>query len=104
MTSASSRSIPRLPLPVDAKTGQPVTLELASEEQLENLAPGTHVASVGFPSKNLAGSATATKAPATLHFGFISSLTDVFMCRTEPAHRLLIQHSVPVTGGASGRR
>ena len=48
------------------------------------------------------GSATATKAPATLHFGFISSLTDVFMCRTDPAHRLLIQHSVPVTGGASG--
>jgi hypothetical protein len=29
-------------------------------------------------------------------------LTDVFMCRTDPAHRLLIQHSVPVTGGASG--
>ena len=24
------------------------------------------------------------------------------MCRTDPAHRLLIQHSVPVTGGASG--
>ena len=43
-----------------------------------------------------------TKAPATLHFGFISSLTDVFMCGTEPIHRLLIQHSVPVTGGASG--
>jgi hypothetical protein len=57
---------------------------------------------VGFPVENLVGSATATKAPATLHFGFISSLTDVFMCRTDPAHRLLIQHSVPVTGGASG--
>lgn len=88
---------PSTPLPVDAKT-----LELASDEQLENLAPGTPVASVGFPVENLVGSATATKAPATLHFGFISSLTDVFMCRTDPAHRLLIQHSVPVTGGASG--
>jgi hypothetical protein len=93
---------PATPLPVDAKTGQPVTLELASDEELENLAPGTPVASVGFPVENLVGSATATKAPATLHFGFISSLTDVFMCRTDPAHRLLIQHSVPVTGGASG--
>jgi hypothetical protein len=93
---------PSTPLPVDAKTGQPVTLELASDDQLENLAPGTPVASVGFPVENLVGSATATKAPATLHFGFISSLTDVFMCRTDPAHRLLIQHSVPVTGGASG--
>jgi S1-C subfamily serine protease len=93
---------PSTPLPVDAKTGKPVTLELASNDQLENLAPGTPVASVGFPVENLVGSATATKAPATLHFGFISSLTDVFMCRTDPAHRLLIQHSVPVTGGASG--
>ncbi len=79
-----------------------MTLELASDSELENLAPGTPVASIGFPVENLAGSATATKAPATLHFGFISSLTDVFMCRTDPAHRLLIQHSVPVTGGASG--
>jgi S1-C subfamily serine protease len=93
---------PSTPLPVDAKTGQPVTLEMASDDQLEALAPGTPVASVGFPVENLVGSATATKAPATLHFGFISSLTDVFMCRTDPAHRLLIQHSVPVTGGASG--
>jgi V8-like Glu-specific endopeptidase len=93
---------PSTPLPVDAKTGQPVTLELASDDQLQNLAPGTPVASVGFPVENLVGSATATKAPATLHFGFISSLTDVFMCRTDPVHRLLIQHSVPVTGGASG--
>lgn len=93
---------PSTPLPVDAKTGQPVTLDLASDDQLQNLAPGTPVASVGFPVEELVGSATATKAPATLHFGFISSLTDVFMCRTDPAHRLLIQHSVPVTGGASG--
>ncbi len=93
---------PSTPLPADAKTGQPVTLELASEDELDNLAPGTPVASIGFPVENLVGSATATKAPATLHFGFISSLTDVFMCRTDPAHRLLIQHSVPVTGGASG--
>ena len=93
---------PETPLPVDAKTGQVVTLELASDAELQGLAPGTPVASVGFPIENLVGSATATKAPATLHFGFISSLTDVFMCRTDPAHRLLIQHSVPVTGGASG--
>jgi hypothetical protein len=93
---------PSTPLPVDAKIGQPVTLEMASDEQLKALAPGTPVASVGFPVENLVGSATATKAPATLHFGFVSSLTDVFMCRTDPAHRLLIQHSVPVAGGASG--
>lgn len=93
---------PSTPLPIDAKTGHPVTLELASQEQLESLAPGMAVASAGFPYENIKGSATATKAPPVLHFGFISSLTDVFMSRTDPAHALLIQHSVPVTGGASG--
>jgi len=93
---------PATPLPVDAATGKPVTLELASEDHVEQLEPGRPVASVGFPVENLAGSATATKAPGTLHFGHISSLTDVFMCRADKDHQLLIQHSVPVTGGASG--
>ena len=93
---------PSTPLFVDPTTQQPVLLELASDAQLESLAPGTAVASAGFPSENLQGTATAAKSPPTLHFGFISSLTDVFMCRAEPANQLLIVHSVPVTGGASG--
>ena len=87
---------------IDPSTPLPVTLELASKDDVEKLEPGTAVASVGFPVENLAGSASATKAPGTLHFGYISSLTDVFMCRTDKDHQLLIQHSVPVTGGASG--
>ena len=90
------------PLPVDPVTQKPMTLELASADQLEALSPGIAVASDGFPYENIKGSATATKSPPVLHFGFISSLTDVFMCQTEPANQLLIQHSVPVTGGASG--
>ncbi|MEZ5829189.1 MAG: serine protease [Hyphomicrobiales bacterium] len=80
----------------------PVLLKFASEEELEKLTPGTPVASIGFPVEGLAGGDTAASAPGTLHFGHISSLTDVFMVRAEPEHRLLIQHSVPVTGGASG--
>ena len=87
---------------IDPEIKLPATLDFASEEDLKNLAPGTPVASIGFPVEGLAGSATATKAPATLHFGHISALTDVFMVRADPEHRLLIQHSVPVTGGASG--
>jgi trypsin-like peptidase len=87
---------------IDPGIELPAMLEFASEEDLKNLAPGTPVASIGFPVEGLAGSATATKAPGTLHFGHISALTDVFMVRADPEHRLLIQHSVPVTGGASG--
>jgi hypothetical protein len=90
------------PLPVDPVTQKPVMLELASADQLEALSPGIAVASDGFPYENIKWSATATKSPPVLHFGFISSLTDVFMCQTDPANQLLIQHSVPVTGGASG--
>jgi|RifCSP13_1_1023834.scaffolds.fasta_scaffold29060_2 uncharacterized protein YukE len=93
---------PKTPLPADDVTGKPVTLDLATEEEAEKLKPGTNVASVGFPTEGLAGSETAAKAPATLHFGEISALTDVFMCKAEPGHRLLLKHSVPVTGGASG--
>lgn len=80
----------------------PATLEIASPQDLQELAPGTPVAAAGFPVEGLAGSDTATKAPSTLQFGHISALMDVFMVRAEPEHRLLIQHSVPVTGGASG--
>jgi hypothetical protein len=87
---------------IDPATPLADMLELASQDYVEQLAPGTPVASIGFPVEGLAGSDTATKAPATLHFGHISALTDVFMCRADPAMRLLIQHSVPVTGGASG--
>jgi hypothetical protein len=87
---------------IDPEIALPDTLAFASQAQLEALAPGTPVASVGFPVEGLAGGATATKAPGTLHFGHISALTDVFMVRADPEHRLLIQHSVPVTGGASG--
>jgi Trypsin-like peptidase domain/FHA domain len=84
----------------DAKL--PETLSIAPPQALEALTPGTPVASVGFPVEGLAGSDTAPKAPGQLRFGHISALTDVFMVRAEPEHQLLIQHSVPVTGGASG--
>ena len=93
---------PSTPLPVDPATSKPIMLAFASKMDLEELAPGTPVASVGFPVEGLAGSATVTEAPPTLHFGYISALADVFMMRADPNHRLLIQHSVPVTGGASG--
>ncbi len=93
---------PQTPLPKDPKTGKPVTLDLASKGELEKLEPGNPVASVGFPTEGLAGAGKASEAPSEMHFGHISALTDVFMCRTDPSHQLLIQHSVPVAGGASG--
>ena len=89
---------------VNPATPLPVTLEVASEDDVKKLDAGIPVAAAGFPSEDLVGSAALAKAPEpTLQFGYISSLKDVFMCRTtDPEHRLLVQHSVPVAGGASG--
>jgi hypothetical protein len=93
---------PAAALPADPETGKPATLELATKEDLEALKPGAPVASVGFPIEGLVASLVVTEAPSQLRFGNISSLTDVFMCKAEPEHRLLIQHTVPVAGGVSG--
>jgi uncharacterized membrane-anchored protein YhcB (DUF1043 family) len=89
-------------LPKDPDTGEVAILKIAPEEYLEDLEPGAAVASVGFPMEGMTGTMVVTDAPSQLRFGTISSLTDVFMCKTEPGHRLLIQHTVPVAGGVSG--
>ncbi len=93
---------PATPLPVDPKTGKPAMLELASDDELRALTPGTPVALIGFPSEGLKGADTKAIAPPTHQFGWISSLMNVFMGQAEPAQQVLVQHSVPVAGGASG--
>jgi hypothetical protein len=93
---------PAEPLPADPETKKVAALELASQDQLKSLQPGAAVASVGFPIEGLAASSVVTDAPSSLRFGNISALTNVFMCKAESEDRLLIQHSVPVTGGVSG--
>lgn len=90
------------PLPADPKTGKPTMLELASDAELRALSPGTPVALIGFPSEGLKGADTKATAPPTHQFGWISSLMNVFMGNAEPGQQILLQHSVPVAGGASG--
>lgn len=93
---------PATPLPVDPKTGKPAMLELASLDELRALSPGTPVALIGFPSEGLKGADTKATAPPTHQFGWISSLMNVFMGSADPGQQILLQHSVPVAGGASG--
>jgi len=82
--------------------GNPVVLELADSDHLKKLKPGAPVASVGFPMEGMTGTMVVTKAPASLRFGNIGALTDVFMSRADADKLFLIQHSVPVAGGVSG--
>ncbi len=91
------------PLPADPDSKKVVTLKPASEDYVEKLEPGAAVAAIGFPIEGMTATMVVTDAPAALHFGNISSLTDMFMCRAKDADdQLLIQHTVPVTGGMSG--
>ena len=93
---------PGTPLPAEGRA-QPATLDPATEDEVKSLKPGAPVAAVGFPIEGMTANMVVEHAPATLHFGNISSLTDVFMCRADDAKdQLLIQHTVPVTGGMSG--
>ena len=101
-TNMMSASSIREPLPAEGRA-QPATLDPATEDEVKSLKPGAPVAAVGFPIEGMTASMVVEHAPATLHFGNISSLTDVFMCRADDAKdQLLIQHTVPVTGGMSG--
>ena len=52
---------PNTPLPKDPNTGKPVTLDLAPQDELETLKPGDPVASVGFPTEDLAGAGVASR-------------------------------------------
>jgi hypothetical protein len=92
----------KTPLPEDPDLGEIAVLKIAPEDYLEGLEPGAAVASVGFPMEGMTGTMVVTEAPAQLRFGTISSLTDVFMCKADADHTLLIQHTVPVAGGVSG--
>jgi hypothetical protein len=61
------------------------------------------VATAGYPIAGVAsGSAQTYGATPELHIGTVSGLTDFFFLPAPFAHRLLIHHSLPVTGGVSG--
>lgn len=94
--------IAKTTLPKDPDLGEIATLKIAPEDYLKGLEPGAAVASVGFPMEGMTGTMVITEAPGQLRFGTISSLTDVFMCKADADHTLLIQHTVPVAGGVSG--
>jgi hypothetical protein len=87
---------------IEPSTPLPVTLELASKDRVEALAPGEAVASIGFPLAMQGPGFVTEAAVATLRFGTISGLTDVFMLRASPGESLLIQHSIPLYPGMSG--
>ena len=88
--------------PEDAgKLGPP--LPLAADADLVTLEPGDPVGYVGFPIESAAlGGVNLDDPEAQLQIGRLTALTDFFLVKSDLADRQLLQHSLPVQGGASG--
>jgi hypothetical protein len=78
-------------------------LEVASAEELDALAPGTPLATSGYPSENMTNSwSQGVGATPEQHLGVVTAMTDMFHLPSALAVRQLIHHDLPATGGASG--
>ncbi len=91
-------------LHIDGEVPPSAILEIAPTKELEALAPGTPLAAAGYPIEYVVGSEMLpTGATPQLHFGVIGALTDYFFLPTNDVdQKLLIHHTIPITGGSSG--
>jgi len=79
-------------------------LELATDDELRELAAGSVVATAGYPSEDVTGAPVrkvAAVAPE-LHVGTVTSMSDFFFSATDFARNQLIHYDLPTTGGSSG--
>jgi hypothetical protein len=77
-------------------------LPLAAAGQLDNLPPGAVIGYVGFPMESMALGGVNVKQPVPqTQVGNITAMTDYFLMRS-PTGGHLMQHSLPIAGGASG--
>ena len=85
----------------DADLGSP--LVLADRESQDGLKAGDPVGYVGYPVENMAlGGVNINKPVPQSQIGRITAVTNYFNAPEEGSDGLLLQHSLPATGGASG--
>lgn len=78
-------------------------LEVASAAELADLKPGFPLAMAGYPAEGVTGAEVqVNNATPNYSIGMVTALTDMFMMPADPAHRHLIHHNLPATGGSSG--
>jgi hypothetical protein len=78
-------------------------LTIEDPQTIAALAPGDAVALAGFPYENMIGGEVQPlgRTPQ-LQVGNITSLSDFFLLPAESQQRRLVQHNLPIAGGASG--
>lgn len=78
-------------------------LPVAADAGADTVRPGMSLAFAGYPIEGVASQNTAQISPnPQLQFGAVTSLTDFFLFGSDAADSLLVQNSLPATGGASG--
>jgi|AGTN01.1.fsa_nt_gi FHA domain. len=89
-------------VPEDADALGP-PLPLAADADLRGMEPGNSVGYLGFPMESAAlGGVNPDDPEAQLQIGRLTALTDFFLVKSDSGDRHLLQHSLPVQGGASG--
>lgn len=81
------------------RLGEPLTI--ASRETMAALDSGAPLAMTGYPMQELRGT-DAERPEPNAHVGIVTAVTTFFLHRGAPGDNLLIQHSLPTAGGASG--
>jgi hypothetical protein len=81
----------------------PKVFKLAKRSELEKLDSGYRIGYLGFPMEGMAGGGVEIRSPvATMQSGIITSVTDYWLAQANYEKRLLVQHNLGATGGASG--
>ncbi len=78
-------------------------LSIAPRAALASLGAGDVVGLVGYPSEDMSlGGVNLAHPKPTTQIAHVTAVTNFFLAAAGPDERLLVQHSLPVTGGASG--
>lgn len=76
---------------------------VARRPELERLDSGYRIGFLGFPMEGMAGGGVEIRSPvATMQSGIVTSVTDYWLAAASYEKRLLVQHNLGATGGASG--
>ncbi|HYC71220.1 MAG TPA: trypsin-like peptidase domain-containing protein [Opitutaceae bacterium] len=81
----------------------PKFFRVARRAELEKLDSGYRIGYLGFPMEGMAGGGVEMRSPvATMQSGIVTSTTDYWLASAAFEKRLLVQHNLGATGGASG--
>ncbi|MEM1210874.1 MAG: trypsin-like peptidase domain-containing protein [Planctomycetota bacterium] len=82
------------------KTDAGPVLPIASEAQLQELAPGDAIGYAGYPSEGLL--ATRIRTNPEIHVGHLTAMTNFVSQADTFENSLILAHTIPTVGGASG--